>query len=114
MPTTHEFMLAKSAQQRFRIHLRVKHYSDDEMVQLVRQRAKRLGWSVDEQAVAAIGFRSRGVPRLAVRLLEAAKRVASSEATEEITQPSTFVHAAWHGRFLSARDATPFGPRGAS
>ncbi len=83
--TTHEFMLATSARQRFRIHLRVTHYSSDEMTQLVRQRAKRLGWIVDEQAVVAIGSRSRGVPRLAVRLLESAKRVASSEATDEIT-----------------------------
>jgi Holliday junction DNA helicase RuvB len=55
------------------------------MVQLVRQRARRLGWSIEEAAVAEIGLRSRGVPRLAVRLLESAKRVASSEASEAIT-----------------------------
>jgi len=83
--TTHEFMLPTSQIQRFRIHIRVTHYSPEEMTHLVRQRAKRLGWVVDEQAVAAIGTRSRGVPRLAVRLLESAKRVASSEATDEIT-----------------------------
>jgi Holliday junction DNA helicase RuvB len=83
--TTHEFLLTKSCRDRFRIHLRVMHYADDEMVQLVRQRAKRLGWSIDDGAVAAIGSRSRGVPRLAVRLLESAKRQASSEASEEIT-----------------------------
>jgi len=83
--TTHEFLLTKSCRDRFRIHLRVSYYSDDEMVQLVRQRAKRLGWSIEEAAVAEIGGRSRGVPRLAVRLLESAKRVASSEASEAIT-----------------------------
>ncbi len=83
--TTHEFLLTKSCRDRFRIHLRVSHYTNEEMVQLVRQRAKRLGWSIEEAAVAEIGLRSRGVPRLAVRLLESAKRVASSEASEAIT-----------------------------
>jgi Holliday junction DNA helicase RuvB len=83
--TTHEFLLTKSCRDRFRIHLRVSHYTDDEMVQLVRQRARRLGWGIDDGAVAAIGSRSRGVPRLAVRLLESAKRVASADANEEIT-----------------------------
>jgi len=83
--TTHEFLLTKSCRDRFGIHLRVSHYTDDEMIQLVRQRAKRLGWDIEAGAVAAIGSRSRGVPRLAVRLLESAKRVASAEACEEIT-----------------------------
>lgn len=83
--TTHEFLLTKSCRDRFRINLRVSHYSDEEMIQLVRQRAKRLGWMLDDDAVAAIGSRSRGVPRLAIRMLESAKRVTSSESAEQIT-----------------------------
>ena len=83
--TTHEFLLSKSCRDRFRINVRVSHYSDQDMVLLVRQRAKRLGWIIDDEAVAAIGRRSRGVPRLAVRLLEATKRQASAEGTEVMT-----------------------------
>ena len=83
--TTDEFLLTKSMRDRFRLVLRLTHYSDDEMAKLVHQRAKRLGWSIDDNAIAAIGKRSRGVPRLAVRLLEATKRIASAEGTESLT-----------------------------
>jgi uncharacterized protein YkwD len=31
--------------ERFRIHIRLTHYSDEEMFLLIRQRAKRLGWN---------------------------------------------------------------------
>lgn len=83
--TTDEFLLTKSMRDRFRLMLRLTHYSEEEMAKLVRQRAMRLGWSIDGDAVAAIGKRSRGVPRLAVRLLESTKRIASAEATENLT-----------------------------
>src|SRR5690606_39364573 len=39
--TTHEFLLSKSCRDRFRINVRVSHYSDQEMIQLVRQRDRK-------------------------------------------------------------------------
>ena len=69
---------------RFKILLRLSHYSHDEMALLISQRAKRLGWKLDEASVGELARRSRGVPRLAVRLLDAAKRVASSESSDMI------------------------------
>jgi holliday junction DNA helicase RuvB len=89
--TTHEFLLTKSSRDRFRINVRVTHYSDDEMFQLIRQRAKRIGWIIEEEAVRQLSKKSRGVPRLAVRFLEATKRYASAEGTETITT----AHVAW-------------------
>jgi Holliday junction DNA helicase RuvB len=83
--TTDEHLLTRSSAQRFRIHIRLTHYSDEEMFLLIRQRAKRLGWSIEEPAVRLLAGRSRGVPRLAVRFLESAKRQASSEETDSIT-----------------------------
>lgn len=83
--TTHEFHLHRSTLQRFSIQLRLTHYSDDEMYQLLRQRAKRLGWMVEDDAVQKIAARSRGVARLGVRMLEASKRTASADATDTIT-----------------------------
>jgi Holliday junction DNA helicase RuvB len=83
--TTDEYHLTRSMRDRFRILLRLTHYSDEEIVQLVSQRAKRLGWSIDKSAVKGVASRSRGVPRLAVRLLESSKRVASAEGGEAIT-----------------------------
>ena len=82
--TTDEYMLTTSMRDRFKILLRLTHYSDEEMTLLIRQRAKRLGWVIDDTSVNELAKRSRGVPRLAVRLLDAAKRVASSEASDMI------------------------------
>jgi Holliday junction DNA helicase RuvB len=82
--TTDEYMLTTSMRDRFKIVLRLTHYSDEEMALLIRQRAKRLGWTIDESSVKELAQRSRGVPRLAVRLLEASKRVASADASDVI------------------------------
>lgn len=83
--TTHEYMLNTSMQQRFRLVIRLSHYEESEIEQLIRQRAQRLGWRIDAESVAELAKRSRGVPRLAVRHLESAKRVCSAKADEIIT-----------------------------
>jgi Holliday junction DNA helicase RuvB len=82
--TTDEFLLTTSMRDRFKILLRLTHYSDDEMSQLIRQRTKRLGWAIDDNSISELARRSRGVPRLGVRLLDAARRQASSESSDAI------------------------------
>ncbi len=82
--TTDEYLLTPSMRDRFKILLRLQHYSHDEMALLIDQRAKRLGWEIDAVSVTHLAARSRGVPRLAVRLLESAKRVASSKGLDRI------------------------------
>lgn len=83
--TTHEFLLNTSMQQRFRLVIRLEHYAHDEIALLIAQRAKRLGWQIDAESVGELAKRSRGVPRLAVRMLESARRVCSAKADEIIT-----------------------------
>lgn len=83
--TTHEFLLNTSMQQRFRLVIRLEHYAHDEIALLIAQRAKRLGWQIDADSVGELAKRSRGVPRLAVRMLESARRVCSAKADEIIT-----------------------------
>jgi len=83
--TTDEHLLTRSMRERFRIHLRLTHYSDDEMTQVIHQRAKRLGWTIEDDATRQLATRSRGTPRLAIRFLESAKRQASAEGTDLIT-----------------------------
>lgn len=83
--TTDEWALAKPLRDRFRIVLRLEHYSDDEIAQLIAQRAKRLGWPIGDEAVRGIARRGRGTPRLAIRLLEAARRTARAEGADAIT-----------------------------
>lgn len=82
--TTDEFSLTTSMRDRFKILIRLTHYSQDEMTRLIRQRAKRLGWAIDDNSVGELARRSRGVPRLAVRLLDAAKRQASADSSDAI------------------------------
>ncbi len=83
--TTDEHLLTRSMRERFRIHLRLTHYSDEETFLLIQQRAKRLRWTAEDDAVRKLASKSRGTPRLAVRLLEAAKRQASAAGTDLIT-----------------------------
>ncbi len=82
--TTDEYLLTASMRDRFKILLRLTHYSDEEMSQLIQQRATRLGWEIAPKSVQELALRSRGVPRLAVRLLDSAKRFASSKGSDQI------------------------------
>lgn len=82
--TTDEYLLTTSMRDRFKILIRLSHYTHEEMALLIRQRAKRLGWAIDDSSVGELAKRSRGVPRLAVRMLEAAKRCSSADASDVI------------------------------
>ncbi|MFN3159216.1 MAG: Holliday junction DNA helicase RuvB C-terminal domain-containing protein [Rubinisphaera brasiliensis] len=82
--TTDEYLLTQSMRDRFRILLRLTHYSDEEMTLLIHQRAVRNGWKIDSLSVNELAKRSRGIPRLAVRMLESAKRVSSADAQDLI------------------------------
>ena len=84
--TTDEYLLTPSMRDRFKILLRLTHYSDDEMASLVTQRAQRYEWEIDSRCIGELASRSRGVPRLAVRLLDSAKRTASSKGMDRIEQ----------------------------
>ena len=82
--TTDEYLLTTSMRDRFKILIRLTHYSEEEMTLLIRQRAKRLGWAIDDTSVGELAKRSRGVPRLGVRLLDAAKRQSSADSSDVI------------------------------
>ncbi len=82
--TTHEYMLNRSMRDRFLIHARLSHYSESEMFCIVNQRAARSGMRMEPQALREIARRSRGVPRIAVRLLEASQRVANACTASQV------------------------------
>jgi Holliday junction DNA helicase RuvB len=70
---------------RFRIVLHLDYYSLDELAQVVRQRCHALSWSYDGGLPMEIARRGRQTPRIALRLLQSARRVAVSEVADEIT-----------------------------
>jgi Holliday junction DNA helicase RuvB len=83
--TTDAWALSGPLMQRFKLILQMEHYTAEELAMLIRQRTKRLGWEITDDAVMNIALKGRGVPRLAIRICEAARRHARAGATKEIT-----------------------------
>lgn len=84
LTTTDEFKLLQPLRDRMKLILRFEFYSTDELVELLRQRSRALQWRVDEEVLAPIARRSRGTPRLALRLLQSCRRVCRSEGENTI------------------------------
>jgi holliday junction DNA helicase RuvB len=85
LATTDEYKLLHPLRDRMRLLLRFDFYADEEIEELVRQRVRALSWEVDPEVLPLIARRSRGTPRLALRLLQAARRVCRAEGEEDIT-----------------------------
>ena len=84
LSTTDEYDLLAPLRDRMKLTLRFEYYSDEELIQMLRHRAKALNWPVDEKVLPLIAQRSRGVPRLALRLLQSCRRVCRSEGEKAI------------------------------
>jgi len=87
LATTDEYRLLQPLRDRMRLLLRFAFYSVEELVQILRHRLRALGWEVDEEALPLIAERSRGIPRLALRLAQAAHRVCRAQGENTITLP---------------------------
>jgi holliday junction DNA helicase RuvB len=84
LATTDEYKLLQPLRDRMKLTLRFGFYSTDDLVELLRQRCRALRWPLDERVLTPIAVRSRGTPRLALRLLQSCRRVARSEAENAI------------------------------
>jgi Holliday junction DNA helicase RuvB len=67
--TTRSGLLTTPLRERFGIPLRLEFYSVDDLVRIVRRGAGVLGVTITDDGAAEIAARSRGTPRVAVRLL---------------------------------------------
>jgi Holliday junction DNA helicase RuvB len=85
LSTTDEYCLLQPLRDRCRLILRFQFYEPDELTTILQQRSRALGWVVDDEVLAPIAQRSRGTPRLALRLLQSARRVCRSEGENGIT-----------------------------
>ena len=86
LATTDEHRLLQPLRDRMRLVLRFDFYNDGELETVVRQRSRGLGWTVDEAVFPLIAQRSRGTPRIALRLLQACRRVCRAEGETTITE----------------------------
>jgi Holliday junction DNA helicase RuvB len=83
--TTDEYCLLQPLRDRMRLLLRFDFYTNEELAKIVVHRAKSLQWHMDDQLLPLIAERSRGTPRLALRLLQACRRVCRAEGQENLT-----------------------------
>ncbi len=67
---------------RFRLVLHLDYYSRDELAEIVRQRLRTLRWDYGPELVEQIAKRARGTPRIALRLLQSARRVQVAEGSD--------------------------------
>jgi len=85
LSTTDEYNLLQPLRDRMRLVLRFDYYSSADLITVVHQRAKALGWYVHEELFPLIAERSRGTPRLALRLLQSCRRVCRAGGDDTIT-----------------------------
>jgi len=84
--TTDFYLLPKPMLDRFKLILNFEFYTDEEIELILRNRCKKLNWQSDDAVFPDISKRSRGIPRIALRILENTRRVARSENNEIINQ----------------------------
>ncbi len=84
--TTRIGLIANPLRDRFGILMRIEFYSEKELTQIVLRDAKILKIQIDEAGACEIAKRSRGTPRIAIRLLRRVRDFALNDGGELITQ----------------------------
>jgi Holliday junction DNA helicase RuvB len=87
LSTTDEYCLLQPLRDRARLLLRLDFYTEQDLTTVLLQRTKALRWEVHEEILPLIAKRSRGTPRLALRLLQACRRVCRAQGETTITAP---------------------------
>ena len=100
LASTDEYQLLQPLRDRMRLTLRFHFYAPEDLEQIVRNRCRSLGWEVEESLLPEIAQRSRGTPRLALRLLQAARRVRGPRGSRSSAWPT------WSGRASWSRSTT--------
>ena len=87
LATTHEYYLQEALRNRMRVYCRFEHYSLEDLIEIIRQRALALKWDIESQQVLIeIAKRSKKTPRLALnRNLQQCWNVCSSQGRTVIT-----------------------------
>src|SRR5438874_1267998 len=83
--TTRQGLVSAPLRGRFGLVLRLNHYDEDELAQIVSRSAKLLAVEIDREGTGEIARRSRGTPRIANRLLRRVRDYAQVRADGRIT-----------------------------
>lgn len=82
--TTRTGLLTSPLQDRFGFSWRLEYYTEDELTEIVRRSATRLGIAITETGARELGRRARGTPRVANRWLRRARDYAEVSGRLEI------------------------------
>jgi len=87
LATTHEYFLQDALRNRMRIYCRFEHYGQEDLIEIIRQRALALKWDIEsEQVLVEIAKRSKKTPRIALnRNLQMCWNVCSAECRTVIS-----------------------------
>jgi len=82
--TTRAGMISNPLRERFGMHFRMQFYSNDELAKIIHQASQKLDKLSHDDASLEIAKRSRGTPRIALRLLRRVRDFAEVENEEII------------------------------
>ena len=83
--TTRAGMLSNPLRERFGMHFRMQFYTPDELAKIVTQASHKLEKIAQKEAATEMARRSRGTPRIALRLLKRVRDFAEVLDEEEIS-----------------------------
>ena len=83
--TTRAGMLSNPLRERFGMHFRMQFYTPEELSKIVTQAAHKLEKPAEEKASSEIARRSRGTPRIALRLLKRVRDFSEVANEDEVT-----------------------------
>lgn len=82
--TTRAGMLSNPLRDRFGVHFRMEFYSSTELAEISKIASKKLNKTLLDESALEIARRSRGTPRIALRLLKRVRDFADVNESEEI------------------------------
>jgi holliday junction DNA helicase RuvB len=82
--TTRAGMLSSPLRDRFGMHFRMQFYDENELSQIIKNAGGKLGKLCDDRAADEMASRSRGTPRIALRLLKRVRDFADYKNEEKI------------------------------
>lgn len=84
--TTRVGMLSGPLRDRFGVMHRLNFYSPDELVYIIQNAAKKLEVTIDSESIKELAKRSRGTPRIALKLLKRTRDFAQVKAKGHISR----------------------------
>ena len=87
--TTRAGMLSHPLRDRFGMHFRLEFYKPDELAKIITNAANKLGKTIEKDAALEIAKRSRGTPRIALRLLKRVRDFSDVANEEKIVLERT-------------------------